>query len=203
MPSLCSGDEIKLPDELLRFGCGMRIGEVLGVTPIQVDLFQGTLRIDEQQQRNERKEPKTGERTIVPPSRALNELQVAIKNHKWPSDVPLSIGLRGGAPRRDEFYKNAWRPALMAAGLAEDAYTFHAARHYCASAMLERGVPITAVAAYLGDTVETISRVYARWLDDSPTPAKDALDQALTPPPPPLRLVVPEDEADPQNATMP
>jgi integrase len=83
--------------------------------------------------------------------------------------------------RRDQFYSSAWRPALRAAGLAEDRFKFHACRHWCASTLLAEGAPITAVAGHLGDTVETVSRVYAHWLrDDRDIPA-DVLDRVLAP----------------------
>jgi integrase len=39
-------------------------------------------------------------------------------------------------------------------------------RHWCASALLAEGVPPSAVAGYLGDTLETTMRVYAHWLRD-------------------------------------
>jgi hypothetical protein len=51
----------------------------------------------------------------------------------------------------------------------------------CASTLLAEGAPITAVAGHLGDTVETVSRVYAHWLrDDRDVPA-DVLDRVLAP----------------------
>jgi hypothetical protein len=47
--------------------------------------------------------------------------------------------------------------------------------------MLAEGVPVTAVAGHLGDTVETVSRTYAHWLrDDRDTPAA-ALSRMLRP----------------------
>jgi integrase len=73
----------------------------------------------------------------------------------------------------------AWRPALRAAGLAEDRLKFQACRHWCASTLLAEGAPITAVAGHLGDTVETASRVYVHWLrDDRDVPAA-VLDRVL------------------------
>jgi integrase len=84
--------------------------------------------------------------------------------------------------RRDQFYTSAWRPALVAAGLPEDRFKFHACRHWCASTLLAEGAPITAVAGHLGDTVETVSRTYVHWLrDDRDLPA-DVLDRVLGPP---------------------
>jgi integrase len=83
--------------------------------------------------------------------------------------------------RRDQFYASAWRPSLRAAGLAEDRFTFHALRHFCASTLLAEGAPLAAVAGHLGDTVETVSRTYVDWLrDDRDVPAA-VLDRVLAP----------------------
>jgi len=72
-----------------------------------------------------------------------------------------------------------WRPALIGAGLAGDRYVFHSCRHFCASSMLAEGVNPMAVAGHLGDTLESLQRVYAHWLrDDRDVPA-DALDRIL------------------------
>jgi integrase len=81
--------------------------------------------------------------------------------------------------RRDQFYASAWRPALVGAGLTSDRYVFHSLRHFAASSMLAEGVNPMAVAGHLGDTLETLQRVYAHWLrDDRDVPA-DALDRIL------------------------
>ncbi|HXW80632.1 MAG TPA: hypothetical protein VEJ84_14105 [Acidimicrobiales bacterium] len=57
--------------------------------------------------------------------------------------------------------------------------SFHSLRHFCASSMLADGVPRTAVAGHLGDTIETVERVYAHWLrDDTEVPAI-AMDRLL------------------------
>jgi integrase len=165
----------------LGFGLGPRVGEVLGVTPAQVNFFAGTLAIDAQEQRRGRVGPKSKTRTIQMPERVSEELRRAIKVHKWGDLCPLSTGPRGAVARRDEFYKLAWKPTLRGAGFAENRFKFHSARHYAASAMLARGVPVIEVAYVLGDTIETVSRVYAHWLRDAPSMAKGALDQALAP----------------------
>ena len=108
------------------------------------------------------------------------ELRRAIKTAEA-ADVPMFTGARGGGLRRDAFYAAAWRPALKAAGLGERRYKFHSARHFAVSNMLGRGVSIVEVAAYVGDSAETIMSTYAHFLRDSPSMAKSALDLALSP----------------------
>ena len=119
-------------------------------------------------------------RTITVPSLVAVELRRHLRDHV--GEGILFHGLRGAEMlRRDQFYSSAWRPALRAAGLADDRFKFHACRHWCASTLLAEGAPITAVAGHLGDTVETVSRVYAHWLrDDRDVPAA-VLDRVLAP----------------------
>jgi len=171
----------------LGIGCGLRIGEILGVTPAQVDLEAGTLTIDAQQARRGRVGPKTwrGKRTIDLPDVVLFYLR-RIMGEDPTSQVPFLVVSRA------DFYKE-WQAALKAAGLDPMRFKFHAARHYCVSAMLARGVPLAEVAAYVGDAVETIASTYAHWLRDSDPMAKTALNAALGP--------VPEPEAEDGEAT--
>jgi integrase len=120
-------------------------------------------------------------RTITVPAVVAVELRRHLRDYV--AEGILFRGLRGAEMlRRDQFYSSAWRPALRAAKLAEDRFKFHACRHWCASTLLAEGAPITAVAGHLGDTVETVSRVYAHWLrDDRDVPAA-VLDRVLAPP---------------------
>jgi integrase len=179
----------------LGFGCGMRVGEIIAFAPFQLKPLTGTLTIDAQQQRRGRVGPKTwrGVREIEPAQYIQDELRHACKG-KNPA-LPLATGPRGGKPRRDAFYEKAWHPALKAAGLAEDAYRFHAARHFCVSSMLAHNVPIPEIAHYIGDAVETVSRVYAHWLRDSPSRAKQALDETFAAPKNGRHLASVEDQA--------
>ena len=69
-------------------------------------------------------------------------------------------------------------PGAEGGGFAED-QVLHSLRHFCASSMLAAGVPLPAVAGYIGDTLETLTRVYSHWLrDDADVPAH-ALDSIL------------------------
>ncbi len=173
---------------------GLRIGEMLGVTDDRLDLEVGTLRIDRQlwtrsYGRVELTTPKREKKRMIKlPSWARFELHRHLRDHR--PFMPLTAGDQGAllfrgrreAPfRRDAFYDSVWRPALRAAGLAEDRFVFHSLRHWCASSMLAQGAPLTAVAGHLGDTVETVGRTYAHWLrDDRDVPA-EVLDRLFAP----------------------
>jgi integrase len=164
---------------------GLRVGEVLGMAADRLDLSRRTVTVDQQLQRVDGAmvltTPKAEKvRTIVVPGVVAVELRRHLRDHQ---DTGLLFRGRRGTPsmRRDQFYASAWRPALRAAGLAEDRFTFHALRHFCASTLLAEGAPLAAVAGHLGDTVETVSRTYVHWLrDDRDVPAA-VLDRVLAP----------------------
>ena len=53
----------------------------------------------------------------------------------------------------------------------------HALRHTAASIWLSRAADIVAVAAWLGDTVETVHRTYAHLMPDADDRGRKAMDQ--------------------------
>lgn len=88
----------------------------------------------------------------------------------------LVVSDGSGAPLRSSTWnRDAWKPALSRAGLigdrkrggtrtwpaARDKGTHAAWRHTAVSQWLSRGVEITAVAEWIGDTVATVWRTYA------------------------------------------
>lgn len=163
---------------------GLRIGEVMGVTADRFNPRTQELKIDRQRQRINGEMVFTGPkrekvRTIKLPSFVAMELRRHIRDHQ--GGGLLFRGMRDAELRRDQFYNSAWKPALKGAGLEPDRYVFHSLRHFCASAMLAEGVPITAVAKHLGDTVETVMKTYAHWLRDEGDIPATTLDRLLLP----------------------
>jgi integrase len=164
---------------------GLRIGEVLAVSADRLDLERGYLTIDRQIQRIDKEQmfttPKAEKvRTIKLPGIADFELRRHLRDHQGAG--VLFRGERGAYPmRRDQFYNSAWKPALSAAGLAEDRFVFHSLRHFAASSMLAGGASSPQVAGHLGDTVETVQRVYAHWLRDDRDIPTQVLDRLLEP----------------------
>ena len=149
----------------LGFICGMRVGEILGLTPNRVDFDAGTITIDRQWQYRGFDAPITrcSLRTIAAPELVIEELR-RLAHPSAPGDRPLLAGPRGGTLQRIAFYQRAWRPALLGAGLASDRYVFLAARHYAIASLLTKGVSPVEVAAYVGDSVRTIASAYSHWL---------------------------------------
>jgi integrase len=86
------------------------------------------------------------------------------------------------------FDQAQWHPAQEKAGItpprargekrkAARDQGMHALRHTAASIWLSRGADIVAVAAWLGDTVETVHRTYAHLMPDADDRGRKAMDE--------------------------
>lgn len=104
-------------------------------------------------------------------------------------------GGKGAAWRRSRFDRQAWHPALKAAGTPWEARSgdgCHALRHFAASSWLAEGCAVNEVAAYLGHADATVTlRTYAHLMPNAPDRMRAASDRAL-------RLFWPGDEDVPQ-----
>ena len=87
---------------------------------------------------------------------------------------------RGGALNRNLFNGPHWRPALRKAGIAPNRRQgTHVLRHTAASAWLSGGADIVAVAAWLGDTVQTVHGTYAHLMQDADARGRKAMHSFL------------------------
>jgi len=152
-------------------GCGLRQGEVFGISADDVDEESGILRVERQVKiiRNQMvfalpKHRKT--REVPLPASVLD----AIKQHKrsfptlrvtlpWeaPTGKPATVGLliytrEHHQIHRHSFNHHVWKPALRESGIVNPgrADGFHALRHFYASVLLDAGESIRALAEYLG-----------------------------------------------------
>ncbi|UOZ07506.1 site-specific integrase [Amycolatopsis sp. WQ 127309] len=96
----------------------------------------------------------------------------------------LMVNGAGELYTRQAFCNVIWRPTFKRAGLSyenrEDG--MHALRHLFASAMLERGVSIKALAAFLGHSSEAFTlKVYTHLMPSSFDRARDAIDDLVRP----------------------
>jgi integrase len=172
---------------------GYRIGEVLGQRVDRLALNQRKVTVDAQATeltgkgvvlstvKNERS------RTITVPQLVAVELRRHLREGyggTWTDPdggdhEMLFVRPDGRLYRHAEFYAQAWQPALKAAGLAPKRFKFHSLRHHCASSLLAEGCPLPAVAGYIGDSQQTVMRVYSHWLpEDGGVPAV-ILDRVL------------------------
>ncbi len=152
-------------------GCGLRQGEILGLSPDDVDDAGMVLRV-QRQLRVVRGQlvfalPKGGKRRVVPLASGVLR---AIREHMrlfppvevtlpWrdPEGDPVTVRLlaTGDAGRLytgDLFHKVVWLGAFREAGLIyrKRADGMHALRHFYASVLLSQGVSIKELAEYLG-----------------------------------------------------
>jgi integrase len=173
---------------------GVRRGELLALRLGDVDLDNGTLRIERSLEETKVgglrfKEPKTvhGRRTLsLPPEtvpilrehrRRLLETRFALGVGR-PDDETLLFANIDGTPRSPSNLTAAWRWACKALGLPQ--VGFHALRHTHASALIAAGVDIVMVSNRLGHANPTITlKVYAHLFTKSDAAAAAAIGAIL------------------------
>jgi integrase len=181
-------------------GLGLRQGECFGLAVDDVDFLRGVVHVRRQVRivasRLVFAPPKTGKTRDVPLPESV-ALRLAGHLEAWPA-AAVTLPWREPAGRletarllfstrertalaRTYFNRHVWKPALDVAGVpATRDNGMHAARHYYASALLEDGVSIRAVADYLGHNDPGFTlRVYAHLMPSSEGRARAAIDRAL------------------------
>jgi integrase len=195
----CHPDEFRAMP-VLGAGCGLRQGEIFGLTVDAIDFLRRVVHVRQQlrlvQNQVVLAPPKGGRERQVPLPDAI---AVAVAQHvqrfgtstvtlPWrePAGEQRAVELlftnrNRGPLTRAYFTHNAWKPALRAAGLERKRENgMHALRHHYASVLLENGVSIRAVSEYLGhhDPGFTL-RTYAHLMPESEDQARAAIDAAL------------------------
>ena len=152
---------------------GLRIGEVLGLSWSAVDLKSNQLNvrsnlIDAGKANGGRKiaspKSKSSRRTLPLPQELAHELRL------WKLKCPPSVdGLVFATAEGKSLHRKAASAILDAAITAAEVkrLTLHKLRHTFASLLLNRGVPITKVSAYLGHRDPTITlKIYSHFIRD-------------------------------------
>jgi integrase len=162
---------------VLALSTGMRGGEILALQPLDVDLDSGMLSIRRTLIMNGSgvgsPKSKNSRRTIQLPRIARD----ALARHESNGGVWLFPGRSGENLRYHNFITYRWKPLVKRAGI--EYKSFHTCRHYVASESIGRGVPISAVARYLGDNEVTVLRTYTHLIDGMQGMAASAMDEAL------------------------
>ncbi|WP_435595593.1 tyrosine-type recombinase/integrase [Streptomyces albogriseolus] len=192
-------------------GCGLRQGEILGLSVDDLDFESGTLNVVQQLKLSLSKPvfapPKGGKLRDVPLPDPVAE---ALKEHMErfpPVEVTLPwmrangqpvtkrlifSGPNGGHVWRTSLNEDHWKPALAKVGVIPQAksrehaaareHGMHALRHFYASVLLDAGESIKALAEYLGHSDPGLTlKVYAHLMPSSRERARKALGQALRP----------------------
>ncbi|WP_216590372.1 tyrosine-type recombinase/integrase [Streptomyces brasiliscabiei] len=192
-------------------GCGLRQGEILGLSVDDIDFDSGTVHVVQQLKLSLSKAvfapPKGGKLRDVPlPDPVAEALQEHIERFP-PVEIKLPwmrangqpvtrrlifTGPNGGHVWRTSLNEDHWKPALAKAGVIPKAksrehaaareHGMHALRHFYASVLLDAGESIKALAEYLGHSDPGLTlKVYAHLMPSSRERARKALGQALRP----------------------
>lgn len=157
---------------LLGAGCGLRVGEALGLRIRSLDFTASELSVVEQLQLLPGAPPKlVAPKThssirVVPLPATVAE---ALNDHlsRWPGS-PEELVLRsstGGPVWPNTFHADVWRPAAVRAGLGKA--RFHELRHFYATALIRAGESVKTVQAALGhaSAMETLETYAGLWPD--------------------------------------
>jgi integrase len=188
-------------------GCGMRQGEILGIAVDAIDFESDTLHVVQQLKLSRSKPvfalPKGGKTRDVPlPGPVADVLRAHMKQFppveitlpwKTPDGPKVTRRLIFMAPGgnhvwRTSLNEEAWKPALVAAGVipapetkaagyaAAREHGMHALRHFYASALLDGGENIKAVSEYLGHSNAALTlRIYAHLMPSSQERTRTAI----------------------------
>jgi len=165
--------------------CGLRLGELQGLTRADIDLVARSVRVDKQAQELADaitiNEPKTaaGVRTVALPSSIISDLEDHIGRFvKVAPDSPLFPGPNGGL-RRATFYK-VWREAKKKAG-ASPSLRLHDLRHL-ANTLAARvpGTTTKDLMARIGHASAQASLRYQHASLEADRRISDGIDQAIS-----------------------
>lgn len=147
--------------------CGLRFGEILGLRVDAIDFAAKQIRVRHSLTAHDLlKGPKTaaGVRDIPMPGHLAELLREWMERHMVPEARGLIFRTANGTPIEAGNLHYSWRALLKTAGLTQTdrPYHFHALRHFCASWMIENGLPLTDVAGLLGHSrFDMTLQVYA------------------------------------------
>jgi integrase len=156
----------------------MRGGELLGLEWKHINLDAGTLDVKQTTTiKGQLGTPKSKNsvRTLHLPQIAID----ALKAHSRTSSRFVFPNRKGkDFIRYHSFVIFNWRPLTERAGI--EYKNFHTCRHYVASSLLSRGLPITAVARYLGHDEITLLRTYSHLIRGMEHLVPSAMDSVLS-----------------------
>ena len=181
-------------------GCGLRQGEIFGISPEDISHDRTTLHVVRQVKlvrgRMVFAAPKGEKVRDVPlPGSVLLALSAHARQYRL-VDVTLPWGSPGGRPTtvtlylttengealdRHKFNGSVWRPAVRKAGIeASRRNGMHVLRHTYASVLLDAGESIKALSLYLGHSDPGFTlRIYTHLMPSSEDRTRRAIDKAF------------------------
>jgi integrase len=165
-------------------GCGLRQGEAFGMRVCDIDFLRRRVHVEQQVKIVRSKvvidRPKGGKTRAVPlPDTVAAELAQHLRNHDRGGTDLVFTSRERNPINRNHFNGYVWKPALEAAGVEPSRSNgMHALRHFYASALIDAGEPVRAVADYLGHSDPGFTlRVYAHLFPSSEDRARHAVDR--------------------------
>jgi integrase len=162
---------------ILALTTGLRHSELIGLQASDYDTAKGTLDIRRTVYNNAVGTPKSkrGRRKIKLPRLS----QEALNRHteKMSGDAWMFTNGVGNPIRNNTFVTRLWRPFLQRADV--EYKNFHTCRHYVASTLLAKGLPISAVAKFMGHDERTLLSTYSHLMPDQLDTVAAAVDEAL------------------------
>jgi integrase len=186
---------------VLELNTGMRSGEIRGLRIDELDWEGGEINIARQavEQENgglglgpikndkgEQSRPDQGARVIQVAPAVIETLRQQLRNidlmraasgERWRETGVLFPGDNGGL-MWEKLLRERFHRLSDGAGLPR--IRFHDLRHTVASILLSRGVPPIEVAHLLGDTVETVMRVYAHFIPRGRSQTASIMDEVTS-----------------------
>jgi integrase len=164
---------------LIASSCGLRIGEILGLTVSDIDLKENIITVDKQWKLmretdsgtwiygfGDPKSKNSFRKVPIPPSTS-RELAKYISN--------TVIGIDGRIFPKDD-PKNASNRVRYKIQKMYPDMNFHSLRHTYATTLVANGVDFKTIAMLLGDTVEMVLKVYSHVTEDMFKSATDKIN---------------------------
>lgn len=161
---------------VLALTTGMRSGELVGLKAGDFSRDAGTLRISRTVYNGQVGTPKSkrSRRTIKLPRRSLQAVSTHIEQGNYANNDWLFPSKSGKAMWASSFTEHHWRPLLQRAGIKYK--NFHTCRHYVASTLISKKLPISAIARYLGHDEITLLRTYSHLIGDMQNMVAEAMN---------------------------
>lgn len=180
----------------LMAGCGLRLGEAMGIGRDRVRFRDRMITVDRQvacdgdtgsgrygrmrlRHIKWREEGDRGREVPLPEVVALAVRRHLKEHGTWGVEELLFSNVSGtGLLYPQYWYTRIWKPALAGAGV--DYFKPHSFRHFYAASLLAQGVPVTELSAWLGhSSVSFTERYYGDLMPDAPDRARLAMDGVL------------------------
>lgn len=161
---------------LIAATCGLRIGEILGLTWADVDEKNSIVNINKQWKRKKKKpvvydfgnvKSINSNREVPIPASTLNELK------KYKESYPIHISGRIFNYKRTDSTCANLRQTYKAIGYK---ISIHDLRHTYGSRLVANGVDFKTVAELMGDTVQIVIDTYSHFTSDMMTKAQKAVN---------------------------